>query len=185
MRFVKTILQGAWLIEPVPSLDARGSFARTFCMREFSKRGLENCFVQHSTSSSTLRGTVRGMHFQCAPHGEVKVVTCRKGAIWDVIIDLRPGSPTYGQWQGFKLTAETLRQLYVPAGFAHGFQTLCNDAETSYLISAFYEPAAADGLRHDDPAFGIEWPLEPTAISDKDRAWPDFTGRSFSCSRRG
>jgi dTDP-4-dehydrorhamnose 3,5-epimerase len=116
------------------------------------------------------------MHFQRPPHGEVKVVSCLTGAIWDVIIDLRPGSATYRQWQGFELTAENRRQLYVPEGFAHGFQTLCADSAVGYLISAFYAPQAADGLRHDDPAFAIEWPLPVSAISEKDRNWPDFSG---------
>jgi dTDP-4-dehydrorhamnose 3,5-epimerase len=179
MQFSETTLAGALLIDPLPAQDSRGYFARTFCLREFSQRGLETSFVQHSTSRSAAKGTLRGMHFQRAPFSEVKVVTCRKGAIWDVIIDLRPASPTYGRWQGFELAAETLRQLYVPAGFAHGFQALCDDAETSYLISAFYEPAAANGVRYDDPAFAIEWPLAPIAVSDRDRAWPDFSGRSL------
>jgi dTDP-4-dehydrorhamnose 3,5-epimerase len=179
MRFIETTLPGTWIIEPRPAKDVRGHFARTFCRRQFLEHGLETDFAQHSTSYSAKQGTLRGMHFQRSPHAEVKLVSCRKGAIWDVIIDLRRDSPTCRRWLGIELTAENLRQLYVPAGFAHGFQTLCNDAETSYLISAFYEPAAADGVRYDDPAFAIEWPLAPTAISDRDRAWPDFVGRSL------
>jgi dTDP-4-dehydrorhamnose 3,5-epimerase len=115
------------------------------------------------------------MHFQSAPHGEVKVVSCLKGAIWDVIIDLRPGSPTYRGWQGFDLAAENRRQIYVPEGFAHGFQTLCDDTEVGYLISSFYAPRAASGVRCDDPAFAIEWPLPLTVISEKDKTWPDFS----------
>ncbi len=115
------------------------------------------------------------MHFQTEPHGEVKIVTCLKGAILDVIIDLRPGSPAFRSWQGFELTAENRHRLYIPKGFAHGFQTLTDDVEMAYLISAFYEPAAASGVRFDDPAFGIDWPLPVTVMSDKDRAWPDFT----------
>jgi dTDP-4-dehydrorhamnose 3,5-epimerase len=116
------------------------------------------------------------MHFQRAPHGEVKVISCQKGEIWDVIIDLRPESPTYRQWQGFELSAANRRQLYVPEGFAHGFQTLCDGTEVGYLISAFYAPLAADGVRYDDPAFAIDWPLPVTNLSEKDRTWPDFAG---------
>jgi dTDP-4-dehydrorhamnose 3,5-epimerase len=174
MRFLETSLDGARLIELEPVSDERGFFSRSFCVKEFAAQGLQVNFVQHSLSYSAARGTLRGMHFQTAPHSEVKVVNCISGAIWDVIIDLRPDSPTYKQWQGFELTAENHRQLYIPAGFAHGFQTLSDDAEVSYLISAFYEPSAASGLRHDDPSFAIAWPLAVTAISAKDRAWPDF-----------
>jgi dTDP-4-dehydrorhamnose 3,5-epimerase len=174
MRFEETNLCGAWLIEPAPAHDERGFFARTFCAREYGERGLTTQFVQNSTSHSNARGTLRGMHFQRAPHAEVKVVSCLKGALWDVIIDLRPESPTYRRWQGFELSAANQRQLYVPAGFAHGFQTLCDDTRAGYLISAFYVPQAAAGIRYDDPAFGIDWPLPASVISEKDRSWPDF-----------
>jgi dTDP-4-dehydrorhamnose 3,5-epimerase len=177
MRFEQTNLCDAWLIEAVPMHDQRGFFARTFCVREYAELGLTTQFVQHSTSHSTAKGTLRGMHFQRAPHGEVKVVRCLQGAIWDVIIDLRPRSPTYRRWQGFELTAQNHRQLYVPEGFAHGFQTLCDDTQVSYLISASYAPQAADGVRHDDAEFAISWPLPVTEISDKDRTWPDFATR--------
>lgn len=174
MIFHQTRLCGAWLIEPVPARDDRGMFARTFCAKEFADHGLTNHFVQNSTSQSTARGTLRGMHFQHAPHGEAKVVSCLKGVIFDVIIDLRPDSPSYCRWQGFELTPENRRQLYVPEGFAHGFQTLCDDAAVGYLISAFYAPETASGVRYDDPAFTIDWPLPVISISDRDRAWPDF-----------
>ena len=174
MRFIETDLCGAWLIEPVPARDSRGFFARTFCAREFADHGLTTRFVQNSTSQSLAKGTLRGMHFQRAPHAEAKVVSCLKGAVWDVIVDLRPDSPTYCRWQGFELTAENCRQLYIPEGFAHGFQTLCDQAEVGYLISEFYEPSAAGGVRYNDPAFAIEWPLPLTVISEKDRTWPDF-----------
>ena len=177
MRFEETKLCGAWLIEAEPAHDQRGFFARTFCAREYAERALTTHFVQHSTSYSKARGTMRGMHFQRAPHGEVKVVTCLRGAIWDVIIDLRPESATHRQWQGFELTSENQRQLYVPEGFAHGFQSLRDDAQVGYLISTFYAPLAASGVRYDDPAFAIDWPLPVTVISDKDRTWPDFLGR--------
>lgn len=178
MRFDQTRLPGAWLIEAVPVRDDRGFFARTFCAQEYMERGLTTRFVQNSTSQSVTRGTLRGMHFQRAPHAEVKVVSCLRGAICDVIIDLRPDSPTYRRWQGFELTAENGRQLYVPEGFAHGFQTLCAHCQVGYLISAFYAPQVADGARHDDPAFAIDWPLPVTEISEKDRTWPDWSTRA-------
>ncbi|MGH6944340.1 MAG: dTDP-4-dehydrorhamnose 3,5-epimerase [Geminicoccaceae bacterium] len=183
MRFDETKLRGAWLIEPVPARDHRGFFARTFCAREYADHGLKTRFVQNSTSQSATSRTLRGMHFQRPPHAEVKVVTCLKGAIWDVIIDLRPESPTYRQWQGFELTAENRRQLYVPEGFAHGFQTLCDDTEVGYLISASYAPVAADGVRYDDPAFAIDWPLPVTEVSEKDRTWPDFRDAAVRLER--
>jgi dTDP-4-dehydrorhamnose 3,5-epimerase len=172
MIFVETGLTGAWLIEPEPAHDERGFFLRTFCEREFEARGLCTRFVQHSVSYSRAKGTLRGMHFQRAPHCEVKLVRCVKGAIFDVIIDLRPSSPTCGRWQGFELSAGNQRQLYIPEGFAHGFQTLCDGAEVAYAISAFYAPEAASGVRFDDPAFGIRWPLPVSVISDRDMGWP-------------
>lgn len=176
MQFHPTRLDGAWLIELTPAKDERGAFVRTFCEREFGDRGLETRFVQHSLSINTHKGTLRGMHFQRAPHEEVKLVRCPRGAIWDVIIDLRPGSPSYLQWQGFELSAENGMQLYVPEGFAHGFQTLSDNCEVFYLISEFYTPDAASGLRHDDPRVAIDWPAPVIVMSEKDRAWPDFTG---------
>jgi dTDP-4-dehydrorhamnose 3,5-epimerase len=183
MRFEKTKLHGAWLIEAESAHDHRGFFARTFCVREYEERGLTTRFVQNSTSHSNTRGTLRGMHFQRAPHGEVKVVSCLRGALWDVIIDLRRESPTYRQWQGFELTAANQRQLYIPEGFAHGFQTLCDDTRAGYLISAFYVPQAAGGVRYDDPAFAVEWPLPVSVISEKDRSWPDFLDTGSAVSR--
>ena len=185
MRFRETALRGAWLIESVPVWDERGFFSRVFCTREFCEEGLETRFEQHSISYSRIRGTLRGLHFQKEPHAEVKIVSCLRGAVWDVIVDLRTDSPTFGQWRGFELTAKNRCQLYIPAGFAHGFQSLGNDVEVSYLISAFYVPAAAAGCRYDDPTFGITWPLPPTAMSDKDRSWPDFAltlGKPHACS---
>jgi dTDP-4-dehydrorhamnose 3,5-epimerase len=174
MRFLDTGLPGAWLIDLEPISDHRGFFSRTFCVKEFAMRGLETNFIQHSLSYSAVRGTLRGMHFQAPPHGEVKIVECIRGAIWDVIIDIRPQSSSFGQWRGFDLTAENRRQLYIPAGFAHGFETLSDDTEVRYLISAIYEPSAASGFRHDDPAFAIPWPLPVAVISGKDQVWPDF-----------
>jgi dTDP-4-dehydrorhamnose 3,5-epimerase len=179
MDFEETHLAGAWLIDLLPARDHRGFFARTFCVQAYADHGLATGFVQHSTSHTVLRGTLRGMHFQRPPHGEVKVVRCLKGAIWDVIVDLRGDSPTYRCWQGFELTAENQRQLYVPEGFAHGFQTLSDEAQVGYLISAFYAPQAASGVRFDDPAFAIHWPLPVTDLSEKDRSWPDFRDPVF------
>ncbi len=176
MQFEPLILDGAWLVVPDPHRDHRGQFARTFCVREFMEQGLETTFVQHSTSRTLKRHTIRGMHFQHDPHSEVKLVTCTRGAIYDVIVDLRPGSRTYKQWCGVTLSSENQHRLYVPQGFAHGFQTLTDDAEVSYLISAYYEPAASSGVRYDDPAFAIQWQEPPADMSDKDRTWPDFTG---------
>jgi dTDP-4-dehydrorhamnose 3,5-epimerase len=175
MRFYETRLHGALLVVLSPHEDERGSFSRQFCRREFSDRGLVADFVQHSNSRSKHIGTLRGLHFQRPPYAEVKLVSCRQGAIWDVIVDLRIGSPTYRQWQGFELSAENRHELYIPKGFAHGFQSLCDDTEVSYLISEYYQPAAADGVRYDDPAFPINWPLRVGVISPKDRDWPNFS----------
>lgn len=175
MLFHKTDLQDAMLIELEARGDERGMFARTFCAKEFSDQGLVSEFVQQNMSVSAEKGTLRGMHRQIAPHSEVKLIRCLRGAIYDVIVDVRPDSPTYLKWQGFELTAENKRELYVPQGFLHGFQTLTDDVEVSYLVSAFYAPDAERGARHDDPAFGIVWPEEITVMSDKDRTWPDFS----------
>ncbi len=174
MQFHRTCLDGAWLITAEPTYDGRGFFARTFCTMEYADHGLETRYVQQSTSFSRTRGTIRGMHFQHPPHSEIKVVSCLKGAIWDVIIDLRPGSSTFRSWSGFELSAANRNQLYVPKGFAHGFQTLADDTEVAYLISEFYTPDAAAGVRYDDPAFAISWPLPVSSISEKDDGWPSF-----------
>ncbi len=171
MRFVGTRFRDAWLIEPEPIRDQRGYFARTFCERTFAERGLETLFVQHSRSWSEKAGTLRGLHFQTAPHSEVKIVSCFAGTICDVIVDLRPNSPTFRAWQAFELSAENERQLYVPAGFAHGFQTLTDNAGLNYLISEFYEPSASTGVSYDDPALSIDWPLPVSVISGRDRSW--------------
>ena len=180
MKFVQTSLEGAFLVEMEPLRDERGCFMRTFCRREFEHRGLESDFVQHSMSRSNRRGTLRGMHFQRLPHEEVKIVRCLRGVIWDVLLDLRADSPTFAKWQGFELHGESATELYVPKGFAHGFQALTDDVEVSYLISTEYAPGFAEGVRFDDRKFGITWPIPVTTISDKDRAWPDF-GRDGGC----
>jgi dTDP-4-dehydrorhamnose 3,5-epimerase len=174
MRFEKTNLEDAWLIDLDPARDARGFFARTFCVDEFAAHGLDTGFPQHSISYSTRSGTLRGMHFQREPHSEVKLVRCAKGVIWDVIIDIRPESSTFRRWQAFELSDINVRQLYIPKGFAHGFQTLSDNVEVNYLISEPYAPDCASGLRHDDPSFNIAWPLPVTEISTKDLQWADF-----------
>jgi dTDP-4-dehydrorhamnose 3,5-epimerase len=176
MEFLPTKLRDACLVQLKPAHDSRGFFARTFCVEEFAARGLETSFPQHSTSFSVHRGTLRGMHYQLEPANEVKLVRCGRGAILDVIIDIRPESPTYRQWQEFELSAVNRHQLYVPKGFAHGFQTLSDDVEVNYLISMPYRPGLASGIRYNDPAFGITWPLSVTVISEKDLHWPDFSG---------
>ena len=176
MLFQTTTLEDAWLIQLEPARDSRGFFARTFCVEEFAARGLETSYPQHSISFSERKGTLRGMHFQREPHSEVKLVRCIKGAIWDVIIDIRPNSPTYRRWQGFELSESNGTQLYIPKGFAHGFQTLSANVEVNYLLSEPYTATAAFGIRYDDPIFAIPWPLPVERISDKDARWPNFTG---------
>jgi dTDP-4-dehydrorhamnose 3,5-epimerase len=176
MRFCPTKLSGAWRVQLEPACDRRGYFARTFCVDEFATHELETNFPQHSIAYSTKKGTIRGMHYQRAPHTEVKIVRCVRGSIWDVIIDIRPDSPTYLRWQGFELSNGTGDQLYVPAGFAHGYQTLSDDVEVNYLISVPYAPQSAYGVRYDDPIFGIGWPLPVTEISEKDRHYANFAG---------
>jgi dTDP-4-dehydrorhamnose 3,5-epimerase len=174
MRFNATQLHDVTMIELQPQRDERGSFTRTYCARQMAEAGLETTFVQHSTSHTNRVGTVRGMHFQRAPHAEIKVIRCVQGAIYDVLIDIRPASPTYMQWEAYELAAGDGQQLYVPAGIAHGFQTLAPASEVAYMMSAFYAPESAAGIRHDDPAFKIAWPLPVTAISAKDRGWADY-----------
>jgi dTDP-4-dehydrorhamnose 3,5-epimerase len=172
MKFVPTALAGAYIIEVEPHADSRGFFARTFCAREFARHGLETDFVQCSVSMNRTRGTLRGMHYQLPPAGEVKLVRCTAGAIHDVIVDLRQDSPTYRQHFSVDLTAQNRCALYVPKTFAHGFQTLEDDTEIFYQMSAFYAPDKSAGVRFDDPKFGIQWPLPVAAIADKDRTWP-------------
>ena len=174
MIFNEAGLPGAYIIEPEPAEDQRGYFARTFCRREFAARGLNSDVAQCSVSFNVRKGTLRGMHYQAEPHGEVKLVHCVRGAIYDVIIDLRPGSESYCRWVGVELSALNGRQLYVPEGFAHGFVTLEDDTLVCYRMSAFYAPEYARGVRWNDPAFAIKWPLSDPIISDKDRLLPDY-----------
>jgi dTDP-4-dehydrorhamnose 3,5-epimerase len=174
MKFHKTPLVGAYVIEPEKRGDDRGFFARFFCQREFEEAGLTASFVQINNSLSSKAGTLRGMHYQLPPSAEVKIVRCICGALYDVIIDLRPDSPTSGQWFGAELTSENRLMMYVPRGFAHGLLTLKEDTEALYLVSEFYNVDAERGVRYDDPRFNIAWPLPPTELSPKDKGWPDF-----------
>jgi dTDP-4-dehydrorhamnose 3,5-epimerase len=176
MQFLETRLQGAFIIEPEPKEDARGFFARVFCVEEFGVHELETNLVQCSISFSKQRGTLRGMHCQTAPYEEVKVVRCTRGAVYDVVVDLRPASTTFKQWVGAELTSENHRMMYVPKGFAHGFLTLENNCEVFYQMSAFYHSENERGVRWDDPTFGIVWPAQIKIISEKDRNIMDFIG---------
>jgi len=174
MRFTETHLSGAYLIDFDERCDSRGSFVRIFCAREFAERGLNPTIAQCNLSFNHKRGTLRGMHYQIAPAAETKVVCCLQGAIHDVIIDLRPESPTYLSHFSIELSAGNCQALYIPEGFAHGFQTLADNTEVLYLMGAFYTPGCDRGVRYNDPLFGIRWPLPVSEISEKDRTWPDF-----------
>jgi dTDP-4-dehydrorhamnose 3,5-epimerase len=174
MIVTETPLAGAYLIDLEKRSDERGFFARAFCEREFSSHGLVKHFVQINNSLSAQQGTLRGMHYQLAPKAETKVVRCIRGALYDIILDLRDGSPTFGQSFGADLTAENRRMMYVPKGFAHGLFTLADDTEAFYLVDEFYAPDYERGIRWDDPKFAIRWPTQPNVISDKDRNFPDF-----------
>jgi dTDP-4-dehydrorhamnose 3,5-epimerase len=173
--FTETELPGAFVVDLERRGDERGFFARAWDVNEFAEQGLATTTVQCNVSFNVRKGTLRGMHYQEAPHAEAKLVRCTRGAIFDVIIDLRRNSPTYTKWVGVDLTDENRRMLYVPEGFAHGYQTLLDEVETFYQVSEFYTPAAERGVRWDDAVFGIDWPLEPSSISPKDAAWPDYT----------
>jgi dTDP-4-dehydrorhamnose 3,5-epimerase len=172
MDFVATPIQNAYMINPSPHLDDRGRFMRAWCAREFDDIGIQFVPVQANLGFSRCKGTLRGMHFQLAPAPEAKLVRCTKGAMYDVVLDLRPESATYGKSYGAELTAENGRMLFLPEGCAHGYQTLEDATEMYYMTSAMYTPEAAGGVRFDDPAFQIQWPLAPTFISEQDRNWP-------------
>lgn len=174
MRFIPTELKGAYLIEHEPIEDNRGFFARSFCQRDFEAQGLNGQFVQCNLSWNRLKGTLRGMHYQAEPYAEVKLVRCTRGTIYDVILDLRPQSPTWGKWIAAELSAENRRMIYIPQGFAHGYQTLEDDTETFYMVSQYYAPGFERGVRWNDPAFGIVWPLPDPILSSKDRSHPDY-----------
>jgi dTDP-4-dehydrorhamnose 3,5-epimerase len=169
MIFTEMRLKGAFVIDPERLTDDRGFFARTYCEREFEARGLHTRWVQCSLSFNRKKGTLRGLHWQAAPHEEIRVVRCVQGAVYDVIVDLRDHSPTCREWVAVELTDENRRALYVPKGFAHGYQTLENDAEMLYMMSEFYHPECARVLRWDDPGIGIDWPEDPATLSPRDR----------------
>lgn len=172
MRFIETPIAGAWLVEPEPRGDERGFFSRLWCRDELAARGLNGNFVQCNNSFSRSRGTLRGLHYQAPPHAEAKLVSCVRGRIFDVIVDLRGDSPTCRRWFGRELTQDNRLMIYVPEGCAHGYLTLEDASEVTYPVTAPYHASLERGLRWDDPAIGIEWPISPSVLSPKDREWP-------------
>jgi dTDP-4-dehydrorhamnose 3,5-epimerase len=174
MMFHASPLAGAGIIEMQPLVDERGFFARAFCTQEFAKLGLQSTFAQANNTLTKTKGTVRGFHYQLPPSAEVKVVRCIRGSVYDVIVDIRPHSATYLQSFGAELSQDNRRMMYVPRGFAHGFMSLTDDSELYYMVSTPYDRDRERGLRHDDPALGVTWPLPVTTISAKDSAWPDL-----------
>jgi dTDP-4-dehydrorhamnose 3,5-epimerase len=174
VKFTATALAGAYIIDIERLGDERGFFARTFCRDEFAAHGLRNAFVQGNVSSNARKGTLRGLHFQKKPYEEAKLVCCTRGAIYDVIVDLRRDSPTFRQWASFDLSAGNRRLLYVPEGMAHGFQTLEDESDVFYLMAEMYHPEAAAGVRWNDPAFGVAWPSAAPILSERDARYPDF-----------
>lgn len=168
-------LHGVYVVAPESQVDERGSFTRTYCRREYAEHGVDFTPVQISLSANRRRGTLRGLHYQAPPRQEAKLVSCTRGSAFDVAVDLRKESPTYGRSIGVELTRENRCAVYVPPGCAHGFQTLEDDTELLYLISEFYDPSLQSGVRWDDPGIEIDWPLEPTVLSERDRGFPDFT----------
>ncbi len=176
MRFTETLVTGAYVVEPEPRGDERGFFARLWCQAEFAERGLDATFVQCNSSFSPGRGTLRGLHYQMSPFQDVKLIRCIKGAVFDVLVDLRRDSATYLRWFGIELSEQNRKMVYVPAECAHGYLTLEENSEVIYPVSQFYRPEAERGIRWNDPLFGIEWPLQGArTISAKDQAWPDYT----------
>jgi dTDP-4-dehydrorhamnose 3,5-epimerase len=174
MLFTETKLKGAYIVELEPRADERGFFARSWCAEEFEKRGLNPRLSQCNISFNHRRGTLRGMHYQTEPYPEAKLVRCTMGAVYDVIIDLRVDSPTFRQWFAIELSAENRRALYIPENFAHGFQTLADNSEVFYQMSEFFHPECACGLRWDDTAFSITWPIEEKILAEKDKSWRTF-----------
>jgi dTDP-4-dehydrorhamnose 3,5-epimerase len=172
MRFTKIAINGAWVIDPDPHEDERGRFMRAWCVREFAEHDVDFLPVQANLGFSIRKGTVRGMHFQEAPALEAKLVRCTRGAVYDVVLDVRPESRTYSKWYGIELSAENGRMLYVPEHCAHGYQTLEDCTEVYYMASEYYTPNLARGFRFDDPAFSIQWPIAVTVVSEQDRNWP-------------
>jgi dTDP-4-dehydrorhamnose 3,5-epimerase len=174
MLFTETEIRGAFILDAEQIADERGFFARSWARDEFEAHGLKPDLAQCNLSYNHRKGTVRGMHWQAAPHAETKLVRCTQGGIYDVIVDLNPDSPTYLRWVGVELTAENRRALYIPEGCGHGFQTLDDATEVFYMITEYYTPAAARGMRWNDPAINVTWPLAVTVISDRDAQYPDF-----------
>ena len=174
MRFTPAPLTGVFIIEPTLYSDERGAFARTYCQESFIKAGIDFVPLQCSFSRNPYMATLRGMHYQITPYSEAKLVSCTRGSVFDVAVDMRADSHTRGQWFGAMLTAENRNALFIPKGFAHGFLTTSDDAELSYMMDAPYVPEAARGLRWNDPALAIDWPMKPTRIADKDNAWSDY-----------
>ena len=174
MIFSEAELAGAYLVDLEPMRDERGFFSRSWCSKEFDDQGLNADLVQCNLSYNKHMGTLRGMHFQLAPHEEVKLVRCVRGSMFDVIVDLRPDSPTYCRWQGVELNSENRSALYIPGGLAHGFLTLTDETEVFYQMSSWFEPTSSAGIRWNDPAIDIHWPNQPTCISQKDQDYPDF-----------
>ena len=175
MIFEATSIAGAYLISLEKRGDDRGFFARAFCCREFEAAGLATEYLQVNNSLSAEKGTLRGMHFQLSPHAETKIVRCIRGSLWDCIIDVRPNSPTFGKWFGAELSAKNRLMMYCPKGCAHGFVTLEEDTEAFYFVDAFYAPDSERGIRWNDPAFAIDWPVSPVVISEKDQNHADFS----------
>jgi dTDP-4-dehydrorhamnose 3,5-epimerase len=182
--FTETKLAGAFIVDLERREDSRGFFARMFCQHEFADHGLEPFIAQANIARSTIRGTVRGMHFQYPPAAETKYVTCPRGAVRDVIVDLRPESPTYLEHISIELTEDNHRAVYIPRRFAHGYQTLADETVTIYMVGEFYTPGSEGGLAYDDPALAIDWPLGVAVISDKDSAWPPLAEVGTEVARR-
>jgi dTDP-4-dehydrorhamnose 3,5-epimerase len=179
LKFIETPLPGLRVIEIEPLIDDRGFFARSFCVRDFQAHGLEETVAQCNISFNEKAGTLRGLHFQALPHEEAKLVRCTCGAVYDVAVDMRPNSSMYLKWFAAELTSENRRMMFIPRGFAHGFQTLVDGSEVFYLMSEFYHPESARGLRWDDPTLGITWPIADRIISDKDRTYPLISNGSL------
>ncbi len=172
MHFTRCLIPDAWIIDPAPHVDERGRFFRAWCIEEFAAQGIRFVPLQANMGSSHRAGTMRGLHYQVAPHEEAKLARCTRGRVFDVLVDLRPGSPTLGKWFGVELSAENGRMLYVPPMCAHGYLTLEDEADVLYMTSAIYAPKAVRGVRYDDPAIGVEWPMEIASVSEQDLRWP-------------
>jgi dTDP-4-dehydrorhamnose 3,5-epimerase len=183
MHFTELPISGAWTIDPASHADHRGRFFRAWCTNEFKDRGIDFLPLQANIGTSHTAGTLRGLHYQSSPHEEAKLVRCTRGAVFDVIVDLRHESPTFGQWFGTELSAENARMLFVPRGCATGYQTLQDDSDVYYMTSAVYQPSAVRGLKYDDATVGIQWPLPPGAMSDQDKRWPSLQDHLQAVSR--